>query len=135
MEYNIKNAKVGDELILRSSRRSARVRVSRVGRKYLYVSRLDGGELRGKFHLDTGIEGSQYGSPSRLYTPAQWEDSEERDRLFRSLRAYGFVPDFSKYLPGEAPSTHKLRRLVAVLEERVDDDSHEEAIDPQQGPK
>lgn len=84
MEYNIKNAKVGDELILRSSRRSARVRVSRVGRKYLYVSRLDGGELRGKFHLDTGIEGSQYGSPSRLYTPAQWEDSEERDRLFRS---------------------------------------------------
>lgn len=116
MKYGLADVKVGDELILTSryeGQRTDRVTVSRVGRKYVYVSRPNGRELRERFSVETGVEDHQYGSPDELFTPEQWEDRGERNRLFQSLKAHGLGQDFASR---QNLSTDKLRRLVAVLE-------------------
>lgn len=115
MKYGLTDVKVGDELTLRhGGQRTDRVTVSRVGRKYVYVTRSDGRELRERFSVETGVGDHQYGSPGALFTPEQWEDREERNRLFQSLKMHGISRDFASR---HELSTDKLRRLVAVLED------------------
>ncbi|MFJ5967899.1 hypothetical protein [Streptomyces sp. NPDC093060] len=108
------NVKVGDPLILSTSNRyrgDEPVTVSRIGRKYLYVTRQDGREYSGRFHLD-GTEDSQYGARERLYTPEQYDERKQRANLFMELLAAGI--NVEHRIRPEV-TTDQLRALLAVV--------------------
>jgi signal recognition particle receptor subunit beta len=88
--------------------------VSRIGRKYLYVSLPGGRELRSKFHVADDQEDSMYGTPGALYTSAQWAEFEERRHLIPSLKGAVLVVDATAR--GRL-STDKLRRIMEILKE------------------
>ncbi|MFI9344902.1 hypothetical protein ACIG0D_27105 [Streptomyces sp. NPDC052773] len=110
------DVKVGDKLILATGNRyrgDEPVTISRVGRKYLYVAREDGRELRDRFHRDTGVEDSQYGARQRLYTPEQYEEQAQRTSLFDGLRRAGI--DVTHEVRSDL-TTDQLRALLAVVQ-------------------
>lgn len=110
------DVKVGDQLILSTNHRyrgDENVTVSRIGHKYLYVVRASGFEMRERFHLDTGVEDSQYGARACLYTPAQYEEQAQRRALFEQLREAGI--EFRHGVSGDL-TTNQLRALLAVMQ-------------------
>ncbi|MGW4222972.1 beta barrel domain-containing protein [Streptomyces bauhiniae] len=111
------NVKVGDTLILVTNSKhhdDEPVTVTRVGRKYLNVTRTSGGyELREKFHIDTGHEVSQYSARQRLYTPEQRDDENERHALRQQLRDTGI--DFRLGLDSRL-TVDQLRALLAAIQ-------------------
>jgi hypothetical protein len=109
------DVKVGDPLILSTSncyRGDEPVTVTRIGSKYLYVTRASGFEMRERFHRDNGVEDSQYGARSCLYTPAQYDELKQRSALFEQLRTAGI--EF-RYGVGPALATDQLRALLAIV--------------------
>lgn len=110
------DVKVGDKLILATGNRyrgDEPVTVSRIGRKYLYVARQDGYELRDRFHRNDGTEDTQYGARQRLYTPEQYEETKQRGSLFERLNEAGLMV---KYEIRPEVTTDQLRALLAVLQ-------------------
>ncbi|WP_443072169.1 beta barrel domain-containing protein [Streptomyces sp. NBC_01485] len=89
------------------------VTVSRIGSKYLYVTRPGGSELRDRFHRESGVEDSQHGTPQRLYTPAQYDESKQHASLLERLREAGieFRHGVSRSL-----TTDQLRALLAIMQ-------------------
>lgn len=91
-DNTLTNVKVGDTLILATANRyrdDEPVTVSRIGRKYLYVTRGNGYEYSARFHLADGTEDSQYGHRERLYTPERYDDIKQRAALVEALRVAG----------------------------------------------
>lgn len=108
------NVKVGDPLILSTGSRyrgDEPVTVSRIGRKYLYVTRQDGREYSGRFHLD-GTEDSKFVGRERLHTPEQYEEMKQRTSLFEQLRQAGID---MRYEVRSEVTTDQLRALLAVM--------------------
>ncbi|MFE2382195.1 beta barrel domain-containing protein [Streptomyces misionensis] len=106
--------KVGDPLILVTGNRyrgDEPVTVARIGRKYLYVTRQNGREYSGRFHLD-GTEDSQYSARERLYTPEQYEEEKQRANLFMELLAAGINVE---HRVRPEVTTDQLRALLAVM--------------------
>ncbi|KUN03158.1 hypothetical protein AQI95_24690 [Streptomyces yokosukanensis] len=109
------DVKVGDPLILATGNRHCSdepVTVSRIGRKYLYVTRENGREYSGRFHPD-GVEDSQYGARERLYTPEQYDELKQRTGLLERLRQAGI--DVKHEVRSEV-TTDQLRALLAVIQ-------------------
>lgn len=110
------DVKVGDKLILVTNNRyrdDEPVTVSRIGRKYLYVTRQNGSEYSARFLRENGVEDSNYGGREWLYTPEQYDESKQRDSLFEQLREAGI--DVAFRVRNDL-STDKLRALVAALQ-------------------
>lgn len=89
---------VGDELMVSASegRRSldVRVRVTRVGRVWIDVERLDGEYLTHyyrRFRMDTQKSESGRG---RIYNDAQWTWRQRKSRAYAYLREIGVSADF-----------------------------------------
>lgn len=109
--------KVGDRLILipASGRRNRQnVTVSRVGRKYLYVTTEGGRERRERFRIDTLAEDTQYGSPDRLYTQAQLDEHNLRIELLKKLSELGV--DLHYYGNRSKWTSDQLKRFLEVAE-------------------
>ncbi|QBP29715.1 hypothetical protein SEA_TYPHA_60 [Mycobacterium phage Typha] len=100
---------VGQQLILHNRRGTEDVTVSRVGRKYVYITQY-GREC--KFHGDTGQEVSEYGSPGVLYTPEEWAKRERRLTLFKSLDKLGIEV---KYSHRSLMGTDVLEQILAAV--------------------
>lgn len=114
-DTGLADVKVGDPLILSTSNRyrgDEPVTVSRIGHKYLYVTRASGFEMRERFHRDTGVEDSQYGARSCLYTAAQYDEVKQRSALFEQLRTAGI--EFRHGVSGGL-TTDQLRGLLAII--------------------
>lgn len=109
------DVKVGDPLILSSSNRyrsDEPVTVSRIGRKYLYVTRQDGREVPNRYHRDTGYLDSSYTASERLYTQEQYDEMNQRRSLFMELLAAGVDV---KHEVRPKLTTDQLRALLAVI--------------------
>ncbi|SEC04095.1 hypothetical protein SAMN04490357_1030 [Streptomyces misionensis] len=107
--------KVGDPLILVTGNKyqgDEPVTVSRVGRKYLYVS-LHGHERQERFDRATGVEEGQRGIRARLLTQEQYDDRAQRDSLFTRLYDAGIEVAFRVR---DDLTTDQLRSLLAVVE-------------------
>lgn len=114
-DTGLADVKVGDPLILSTNHRyrgDEPVTVSRIGSKYLYVARAGGFEMRERFHRDNGVEDSQYGARSCLYTPVQYDELKQRSALFAQLREAGI--EF-RHGVGGTLTTGQLRALLAVV--------------------
>ncbi|MPY47185.1 beta barrel domain-containing protein [Streptomyces acidicola] len=108
------NVKIGDNLVLVTGNRfrgDEPVTVSRVGRKYLYVS-LHGYERRERFDRKTGAEEGNVGVRARLMTQKQYEEMNQRRSLFMELLAAGI--DVKHEVRSEV-TTDQLRALLAVI--------------------
>lgn len=109
------DAKIGDPLVLvTGDRRDANkeVTVSRIGRKWMYVSR-DGRELRERFDRCTGKEDTQFGYAARLLTPEMYAERQERGSLFAELMAAGI--EIRRDMRADVP-TVKLRALRDIIQ-------------------
>lgn len=109
--------KVGDELILvpaHGRRNRQNVTVSRIGRKYLYITPEGGQESRERFRIDTLVQDTQYGSPDRLYTQAQLDEQNLRIELLGKLSKLGV--DLRLYGNRSRWTADRLRRLLEVVE-------------------
>jgi hypothetical protein len=109
---DLTSAKPGDNLILvHASPHLAdeNVRVTRVGRVYLYVAHGDR-ELRRKYDRETGYEMSDVTAVSSIvYTPGQFAEKQERADLRDALAKRGVRID-------SEVSVFKARALLAVME-------------------
>jgi hypothetical protein len=110
----VRNApfKVGDEVIL--SRRGKfggdiATTVTKVGRKYFWVA--DAHHYQ-KFHLDSGREVTQYGSPDCVTTPERRAEEVRRDELEEALRERGIRLDRPQKWDALT-----LTRIVAAIEQ------------------
>ncbi|MFE7899157.1 hypothetical protein ACFU3E_16840 [Streptomyces sp. NPDC057424] len=113
------DVKVGDRLILSSSNRyrgDEPVTVSRIGRKYLYVTRQDGREVPNRYLRGTGYLDSSYSVSERLYTQDQYDETKRRASLLEQLRQAGI--DLRHEIRSEV-TTDQLRALLAVMQPAV----------------
>jgi hypothetical protein len=99
MSRGLMDAKVGDSLILTTSDRrrpDTAVTVTRIGRKYLYVSYGPSSrESRTAYHRATGSGNTAYGSADVLFTQAQYDERKRRAALFRDLHDRGVEVRFN----------------------------------------
>lgn len=101
---------VGQTVVLSDgSRGFAEVPVTRVARKYVYITRY--GRER-KFNIEDGYEPSYTGHCPRIYTKDEWADKQLRADLLRALRDADL-----NFLQGAdyKLSTSTLQRLLTVL--------------------
>lgn len=113
-DTGLPDVKVGDNLIYVTSskyRSGGPVTVSRIGRKYLYVTR-DGRELSERFDRATGVEDSGYGAKGQLYTTERHEERTHRASLYEQLREAGI--EFRHGVRSDL-TADQLRRLLAVV--------------------
>ncbi|OHU64047.1 hypothetical protein [Mycobacteroides chelonae] len=101
---------VGQTVVLRENDRDVvEVPVTRVARKYVYVTRYN---REKRFNIETGLGDSQYGYGDQIYTQDEWADRQTRDSLLKALRDEGLY--FSR---GESlRSTATLQRLWDALQ-------------------
>jgi len=89
------------------------MKVTRVGRKYVYVAVNDNSVEHG-FDIKTGQEaGHKYGYPNTVYTMDEWRE-EERDRSVKSklLHKHSISPSRGNW----RQSTDVLEKVLAVLD-------------------
>ncbi|MFD3952205.1 hypothetical protein ACFWRC_19540 [Streptomyces albidoflavus] len=102
---------VGDTLVLiehyRRGAQPKEVRVTKVGRIYLYVGHL-------KFNRVSGVEADGYGS-RQVRTPEQHMEATERSELLAELRAAGIT--WNVWQAGRDLTTGALRRILAIVKE------------------
>ncbi len=83
---------VGQKLVykLRHREDPVEVYVTRIARKYFYVSSTPNGvESRVRYHKDTLCEETYYGSAAQLHTPTGWADLQRRNELYDRLQKTG----------------------------------------------
>lgn len=109
---SLKDVKVGDEVVLRdvNRREPATVRVTRIGRKLIYV-RHYGRELA--FRLEDGVANDRYGHAS-LRTHEEEQACVERDYLITELRRHGVEVTG---LLARGLTNDQLGRILAIAEE------------------
>lgn len=99
--------------------------VDRVARKYFYVGQVKGRWDEVGYEIATGTEKPDSSGYSNYlghaYTPLEWEDKQQRDRLFEKIREHGNrgtgLIDISwSWGNREKWSTNRLRDLVVLLE-------------------
>lgn len=74
--------------------------ITRLGRLYGYVAR-NGRGREVQFHLDTGIEKTQYGGATRFWTREEYADREAQSKDVARLHALVLA------LPGLGPSPYR----------------------------
>lgn len=111
---DLTGAKPGDELtLLRGGRSESRVTVTRVGRKWLYVSRSSPAHEESEpFSRENGHGKYDAGYRSRLLTFEAYAESQARERLLKELRLAGLElgSDLRKRI-----STEKLSALYDIV--------------------
>lgn len=108
-----------DPLVLVSADRNKRaepVTVTRVGRTYVYAAYDGHSEMPVQFHRDSGIAKENTGWKRQLVTPAQHEDTQERESLLAELREAGIEVQPNRQ---DQVSTAQLRGLHAVMNPEV----------------
>lgn len=105
---DLSGVRVGDELLLIESYNRYRpeprvVIVEKVGRKLIHAGGLT-------YRIESGVRNDNYGH-SHLTTREAYAELQERGRLGEELRGHGIT-----FGLGNAPSTPRLRALLAVME-------------------
>lgn len=90
------------------------VTITRVGRKYAYISLYGGSQEQG-FDMETGAGTGEHGYPDYLFTPEGWQDHKRREYLVDALKRQGI--EFRSYSTQRETTTLQMERILAILEE------------------
>ena len=90
---DLSHLKVGDPVVVYADRRTRHSKVTKVGRKWVYVAQwMIEGEAREyhpndpRFLRTSGASDTSYGAPDQLYTPEGWERQRLKTVALRAIR-------------------------------------------------
>lgn len=89
MTASMLDAKVGDTVVMTSSRRTGtprEVQIVKVGRVYVYVEECG---RQTAFYRSNGAERTEYGSHRNIYSPDDWAALQWRNEITARLKEHG----------------------------------------------